>query len=135
MSCKFEDYSFKVKDALKDTSIGFLEEAGGELESQVKRNSRVDTGQTKGSWQHVTDESGLECSIGSNLENAIWEEFGTGMYAVKGNGRKSPWMYKDSHGQWHKTRGKKPSRAFHKAYVTMKNKIQRMAEKAFGDLK
>ena len=124
MSCKFEDYSFKVKDAMKDTAISFLEEAGGELESQVKRNSRVDTGQTKGSWQHVTDESGLEC-----------EEFGTGLYAVKGNGRKSPWMYKDSHGQWHKTRGKKPSRAFQKAYVSMKNKIQRMAEKAFGDLK
>ncbi len=95
MSCKFEDYSFKVKDAMKDTAISFLEEAGGELESQVKRNSRVDTGQTKGSWQHVTDESGLECSIGSNLENAIWEEFGN-QYAALWYGRKPLMMYKDS---------------------------------------
>ena len=50
MSVKFEDNSIKVKAALNHATIQWLYEASGELEAQVKRNTRVDTGQTKGSW-------------------------------------------------------------------------------------
>ena len=100
-----------------------LEECAGELESQVKRNSRVDTGATKNSFQHKVVDSEHTAYIGSNYENAIWEEFGTGEYALEGNGRKGGWVYKDAEGNWHKTTGKKPSRAFWKAFTSMKNKI------------
>lgn len=77
MAVKFEDYSMQVMAALDDAAIAYLYEAGGELEAQVKRNTRVGrTGQTKGSWKYVVDESKGECTVGSPLENAIWEEFG-----------------------------------------------------------
>lgn len=66
----------------------WLEESSGELESQVKMLSRVDTGQTKGSYQHIVDTSKKEARVGSPLQNAIWEEYGTGEYALNGNGRK-----------------------------------------------
>ena len=58
--------------------------------SDYARNSRVDTGETKGSYGHsvVKKNGSAELQVGSNLENAIWEEFGTGEYAIKGNGRK-----------------------------------------------
>lgn len=47
----------------------------------------------------------------------------TGEYALKGNGRKGGWFYEDEEGNGHFTHGKKPSRAFHKAYTSLKSKI------------
>ena len=95
MTVHFENNSMQVMAALDDFCIAFLHEAGGELEAQVKRNNdnRVDTGQTKGSWKYIVDESKSECTIGSPLENAIWEEFGTGEHALNNNGRRGRWKY------------------------------------------
>lgn len=135
MSVKFEDFSINVKEILKDKAVAFLEEACGEIKSQTARNSRVDTGQTKSSFQHLIDEGDLTGYVGSNYENAIWEEFGTGIYAVNGNGRQTPWLYEDKNGKTRFTRGKAPSRAFFRAYNEQKNKIKKIAEQKFGDIK
>ena len=119
----FQDFTIEVKGII-DSKINIaLEECAGELESQVKRNTRVDTGQTKNSFRHRVDEATHIAYIGSNHENAIWEEFGTGEYALNGDGRKGGWLYEDRHGEVHFTYGKKPSRAFYKAYTALKNKI------------
>ena len=121
----FEDYSIEVQAAIESKIDAVLEECAGELESQVKRNTRVDTGKTKNSWQHFVESDGNShtATIGSAEENAIWEEFGTGEYALKGNGRKGGWSYKDEKGDWYRTTGKKPSRAFFNAFTSLKNKI------------
>lgn len=119
----FEDFTIQVQGAIDDRINAALEECAGELESQVKRNTRVDTGKTKGSWQHKVVDSEHKAYIGSNSENAIWEEFGTGEHALEGNGRKGGWSYKDAQGKWHRTTGKKPSRAFFHAYTALKGKI------------
>lgn len=76
MSVQFKDNSMQVKAALDDAIIAFLHEAAGELQSQVQRNTRVDTGQLKNSWEYKIDEGKGEATVGSGLENAIWEEFG-----------------------------------------------------------
>lgn len=89
MGIKFTDYRVEVKDALGDAAIAFLYEVGGELASQTARNSRVKTGQTKGSWDYVVDEGELQATVGSPLENAIWEEFGTGEYAFRAMAEKA----------------------------------------------
>ena len=120
---EFKDFTIQVKQAIDDRINAVLEECAGELESQVKRNTRVDTGRTKNSFQHKVVDSEHTAYIGSNYENAIWEEFGTGEYALEGNGRKGGWRYVDEKGDGHFTRGKKPSRAFYKAYTSLKNKI------------
>lgn len=131
---QFVDNSVQVINTIGDTVNAFLEEAAGELESQVKRNSRVDTGQLKGSWTHELEESKQEAIVGSPLENAIWEEMGTGEYALNGNGRKGGWFYKDVHGKGHFTYGKRPSRAFHNAKTTCEPKIVQAAKDKFGGL-
>lgn len=123
MSVKFENFTIEVKGAIEDTINAKLEEVAEELESQVKSNSRVKSGKTKGSFQHKVIDSEHTAYIGSNEENAIWEEFGTGEYALKGDGRKGGWVYYDDKGNRIFTRGKKPSRAFHHAYTSMKSKI------------
>jgi hypothetical protein len=122
-SVEFKDFSIKVQGLIDDRINAVLEECAGEVESQVKRNSRVDTGKTKNSFSHKVDSSKHIAYIGSPEQNAIWEEYGTGEYAIEGNGRQGGWAYKDAKGDWHKTTGKKPSRAFHKAYVSTKNQI------------
>lgn len=110
MGVQFIDNSEQIKAALEQAINAGLEAAAGEVESQTKRNSRVKTGHTRNSFQHHTDTDTHTAYIGSNYENAIWEEFGTGEHAINGNGRKG-WA------------GKKPSRAFWKAYVSTKNTV------------
>lgn len=132
---EFTDNSIKVKQALKKAAIAWLHEAAGEVQAQVKRNTAVDTGQLKSSWKYKVDNSKLEAKIGSPLENAIWEEFGTGEFALKGNGRKTPWKYKDSKGKWHYTIGKKPRRAFYRAFSSMQPKLIKSAQNKFKGIK
>lgn len=132
---KFEDNSMKVKAAIDEALLQFLEEAASELQSQAVRGTPVDTGQLEGSWAHTVDESNLEAKIGSPLENAIWTEFGTGEYALKGNGRKGGWFYKDDKGQGHFTHGKKPVRMLHNAFEQTKGKIIKRAEQIMKGLK
>ena len=136
MSIEFEDNRVRVKQALFDASEVFLHEAGGELQSRTRRNSRVDTGQTKGSYEYKIDAGSAEqtCQIGSNLENAIWEEFGTGEYALHGDGRKTAWTYKDRKGKWHRTSGKRPSRALNNAFASSKGKLKSRLEKMLKEL-
>ena len=128
MSVQFTDNSAAVKAALDDAVIAYLYEAGGEIEAQVKRNSRVGSGQLKNSWTYKVDESKGETTIGSPLENAIWEEFGTGEYALHGDGRKGGWWYQDDKGKWHHTYGKTPHRAFQRAFTSLKNALIKRAE-------
>lgn len=130
---EFKDNSIAVINAIKDIAPAVLEECCGELESQTKRNTRVDTGQTKNAWAHrvTSNETKHEGVVGNPLQNAIWEEFGTGDYALNGNGRKGGWFYVDEEGNGHFTHGKTPSRAFYKAYTTLKNKLIKRIQDAF----
>lgn len=134
MSVRFEDFSIDVKQAIAGMAEAVLEEVAGELESQVKQNTAVDTGQLKNSWTHTVGETdtGYTATVGSPLENAIWEEFGTGEYALNGDGRKGGWAYRHPRtGEVIWTRGKRPRRAFHKAYTTLKPKLIKYMQSKF----
>lgn len=129
MSVEFEDYRVQVKDALFDAADAFLHEACGEIQSRTKRNSRVDTGQTKGSYEYKVSGSFTDGEqygqIGSNLENSIWEELGTGEYALHGDGRKGGWVYQRPKGEFYYTKGKKPNRPMQRAFDSLKSKLIR----------
>jgi len=144
MSVEFTDNSAKVKEAMNDALIAYLYEAGGELETAVKREAARDSGQTRNAWAYKVDESKGECAVGNPQENALWEEFGTGEHALEGKGRKSPWYipvdsYKGKkkptfqgkvvvvHGKdgidFYKTDGKKPKRTLQTAFNKKKPKL------------
>ena len=114
MSVVFKDYSKIVVKKFNENAVQWLEEASGELEAQTKRNTKVDTGKTKGSWEHRVNESKMEAEVGSRYKNALWEEFGTGIYAINGDGRKTKWVYK--------------------AYTSLKNKLIKSAQERFKRL-
>jgi hypothetical protein len=130
----FEDNTLKVIDNTEDAIEAALLESSAEIVSATARNSRVDSGQTKNSWRSVVSKNsnGYEAVMGSDLENAIWEEFGTGEHAISGNGRKGKWRYKDKKGNWHTTTGKTPKRAFQNAYNSQKPKIAKHFQDKFG---
>jgi len=130
---EFKDFSLQVKEEINDKIIAGLYEVSGELAALTKRNSRRPQGQTAGSFRYIVHESEKEAVIGSDKENSIWEEYGTGEYALSGDGRQGGWVYKDDEG-FHFTKGKTPTRAFFKAYTTLKPKIIKYFQQIFkGD--
>jgi hypothetical protein len=133
ISVELVDYSKECKAAMKQALIKGLYEAVGELLSQTTQNTKVKTGKTKGSWKMAVDESSLEGYVGSNYENAIYEEYGTGEYALNGDGRKGGWFYKDSSGKWHHTYGKSPRRPLHKAFLSKKNQVINILQRNLQD--
>lgn len=134
MAVEFHNFSVKCKDVISDKALQFLEEASGEIESTASSNTPVDTGQLKGAWSHRVDESKYEAVIGNPLEYSIWIEYGTGEYALEGNGRKGGWFYVDDKGQGHFTYGNKPVRMLHNAFVTKKSAIINYARQLFKGL-
>ncbi|MEG1906848.1 MAG: hypothetical protein RR178_05220 [Gordonibacter sp.] len=132
---KFTDNSGDVMAALERAVAAGLEEAGGEFEAQVVRNydPRTDSGDTKASFGHKVE--GHTVYVGSDVENAIWEEFGTGIYAEKGDGRKTPWGYTDQHGEDHWTWGKRGTRALTKAMRSKVKAAERRMKAKLGGLK
>ena len=52
----------------------------------------------------------VQGAVGNSLEHAIYHHQGTGIYAVNGNGRKTPWVYEDPKtGEKIWTNGSKPN--------------------------
>lgn len=134
MSVEFKDFSKIVLQKMRENGEAFLEEVGGEVEAQTKQNTKVDTGKTKGSWEHVVNAKKMEVQIGSRYKNALWEELGTGIYALNGDGRKTKWVYRTEDGKFHATVGKKPRRALYRAYESKRELIINEARRRFKEL-
>lgn len=142
IKASYISYTDSVIDEFNSIIDNWLEEASGELEAEIARLSRVDTGQTKDSYKHVVDTTKKEAHIGSNLENAIWEEFGTGEYAINGNGRKGGWWYRNSkfglngdRREFVHTYGKTPNRPMVRAYLGKETRLISRIQNMFRKVK
>ena len=131
---EFKDYSKIVIDKINKESGAWLEEASSLVESQTKRNTKVKTGKTKGSWEHVVHEDEHYAEVGSRYINALYEELGTGIYALNGDGRKTKWVYTPNGKHFYTTVGKKPRRALWNAFTSLKNKLINSAQQRFKKL-
>jgi HK97 gp10 family phage protein len=97
--------------------------------AQMKALAPVDDGNLKRSIEVQYFKGGLSALITVGAEYGIYLEYGTGIFAVEGNGRKTPWVYyKD--GRYYFTRGIRPQPYFHpsmemamKHFTTELNKI------------
>lgn len=133
MAVEFEDYSIRVTEALNEGALQGLRKAAAEIKKQAADNSRVATGQLRKSWDYTVDEGAYEATIGSPLENTIWEEFGTGEYAAHGDGRKGGWSYQDDTGKWHHTKGKRPIRTLQKAFQQKRDAVIKLIAQSIRD--
>lgn len=109
---RVEDHSDEVLKEMEEIKERILEAWGQQGVSYVKQvitaTSRVDTGAMRNSISHQVAEGESAVYVGTNDEKAIYHEYGTGIHADNGRGRKTPWHYQDRHGEWHTTRGMKP---------------------------
>jgi len=98
---KLIDNSIQVKAALNETSIAWLYTWSNEIASQARRNCQMDGSvgvQLRGSYRAEVSDSAGKAEIGSDMEAAFWEEFGTGSHADTAKnggreGRKDWWVY------------------------------------------
>ncbi|MEK4700366.1 HK97-gp10 family putative phage morphogenesis protein [Solibacillus sp. FSL R7-0668] len=69
------------------------------LKTEAVARAPHDTGDLKRSIEVTVLADGLTAIVTVGAHYAIYIEFGTGIYAVKGNGRKTPWGYLDPKGR------------------------------------
>ncbi|MEG2412627.1 MAG: HK97 gp10 family phage protein [Clostridium sp.] len=101
------------------------------VERDAKMNCPVDQGPLRASIQHDVSFNVGEIvgTVFSSLEIAPYIHQGTGIYAVNGDGRKTPWKYKAKSGKykgWHITKGQRPCPFLEYAKLFQKDKISKI---------
>lgn len=101
------------------------------LETEAKKECPIDQGILRASLTHSAkiENDEIVGVVGSPLEIAPFVHQGTGLYAVDGDGRKTPWKYKVVAGKykgWHTTNGQKPQPFLDEAKVKAKSNIEKV---------
>jgi HK97 gp10 family phage protein len=133
MSVKIEGLD-NVLDAISDMADPqelkrALGKACALVEGEAKKKAPKDNGELRRSIESRVEENGGELVgvVSTPLEYAPYVEFGTGLFAEDGNGRKDvPWCYQDEKGEWHSTRGQKPQPYLRPALHENKENILRI---------
>lgn len=120
-----------IKNTLPNLLTGAMENACLLVEGEAKKNAPVDDGQLRQSITHevVNDNGNIAGYVGTNCEYAPYNEKGTGLYNVDGQGRKEvPWKYQDEEGNWHTTKGMKAHPFLEPAVTDNKSNIIKQFE-------
>jgi hypothetical protein len=136
---EFVDNSRELVEALNENVEAILEAMGEFAEDDavetITEEGRIDTGQYRNSITHTYNLGERAAYIGSNVPHAVWNEIGTGKYASEPGGRQTPWRYKDSKGNWHRTSGMKGIHALRNAAANHNNEYKTLIEKGLkGEL-
>ncbi|WP_176525745.1 HK97-gp10 family putative phage morphogenesis protein [Bacillus sp. AFS001701] len=114
------------------------------METRIKRDAPVNEGDLRKSIDHEFTNGGLVGTVYTTKEHALYNEFGTGIYAVEGNGRKTPWAFpKRAAGakeynfpiimingeEFYLTHGQKPQPFFFKNFDYIRPRFERELEK------
>lgn len=116
---KIEDFD----DVREMTSA--MQDACNLVEGAAKDKAPKDTGALRRSIKSKVEVTGntIEGIVFTPLEYAPYVEYGTGLFAENGNGRKTPWVYMDDKGNYHYTRGQHPQPYMRPALEENKDKI------------
>jgi HK97 gp10 family phage protein len=91
----------KVREIVQNTGLIIFNQA-----TELAPVAEIDGGNLKRSISFYSSLDGLTCTVTVGAEYALYCEFGTGIYAVRGNGRKDPWVYwSEKLNRWVWTRG------------------------------
>ncbi|EAF5877621.1 HK97 gp10 family phage protein [Listeria monocytogenes] len=89
----------------------------GEAQRHITRMKAVEEGILRASMQYkiALKADRIIAVVGNSSEYAPYVHQGTGIYALAGDGRKTPWRYEDKKGEVHWTQGQKPRPFLEKA--------------------
>lgn len=77
MSVTFKSHRAEVEEAVNKAAIVGLEACGTVAETYAKKDAPVDTGRLRNSIGHDVDKEEPAAYIGTNVEYAPYQEFGT----------------------------------------------------------
>ena len=106
------------------------------VEREAKMKAPRGSGDLSRSIASKIETSGNEVigTVFTPLEYAPYVEYGTGLFAEDGNGRKDvPWCYQDDEGNWHSTSGQKPQPFMRPALDENREQILRILSEGLHD--
>lgn len=128
---------FKKKKILKRVDEGLyrgLTKAALRVQNDAANLAPVDTSALANSINYKVYRN--TATVGSSMDYAAYVEYGTGIYAENGNGRKSPWYYENRKGELIRTLGQRPQPYLRPALDRNKNYIKNVIAKELkGGLK
>lgn len=131
----FQDNSKACKEAIRNAEEKWLYAVGELLISAIRPLIPVDTSSLKTTLDYKVNLSDMSVTIGVNEKYAIYVEFGTGIYAENGQGRKTPWAYTDPKtGETIFTHGSHPKPYMRPGYRSQKENIKKLLETYLGEL-
>ena len=113
MAVEFEGYDRILYKLNKLHDLEGIESGMGKacalVEREAKKKVPKDTGALRRSITSKVEVNGSEIDgiVFTPLEYSPYIEYGTGLYAENGNGRQTPWVYRDDKGKYHYTKGYK----------------------------
>lgn len=131
---KYESNVKAVEAQLMQAADAGMEAALLAIEASAKSRARVGSGEMRDKVQHQSKRSGdtLSGQVGSPLEHAIYNEFGTGEFAENGAGRKGGWSYKGPDGKWRFTKGMTPQPFLRPAFRSNRKNIESLVGKEYS---
>lgn len=126
---EFRNSCEKAKKQVEKQMLKNITKACLLIERDAKKNCPVDQGILRASMTHDVNFlfGQIIGRVGNISEYAPYVHQGTGIYAVNGDGRKTPWKYKVEGGKykgWHETVGQKPQPFLEDAKTKNLSKIQ-----------
>lgn len=135
---KFEGLD-KLIDKIEDIGdvqaiASAMQDACNLVEGAAKDKAPKDTGALRRSITSKIEVTGSEIDgiVFTPLEYAPYVEYGTGLYAENGNGRQTPWVYRDDKGDYHYTHGQHPQPFLRPALNENKDEIIQIIKEALG---
>lgn len=105
LSRAIQKFGDQVEDEIKRIVI----ETAQIILSNAKMLAPVDDGNLRDSIEMEIRDGGLTAVVRVTAHYAVYVNFGTGIYAENGDGRKTPWTYySDKLGRFVTTRGQRP---------------------------
>lgn len=121
-----------VREALEKAKYYALDAIGMKAEGYAKQETPVNLGRLRNSMTHVVQDNSVYVGTNMGNEYGIYVEFGTGIYASEGNGRKDPWVYFDKKtGKFRLTRGSKPHHMIRRAATEHTDEYREIVKAAF----
>ena len=106
-------------------------------EGQIKQLTPVGTGNLRDSITHQirsSDGQQVTAEVGSPLDYAIYQEYGTGEHAENGAGRKGGWYYTSPEGVRIFTMGNRPVRMFRRGFKASRGRIITAMQRRMGEV-
>ena len=135
---KFEGLD-KLIDKIEDIGdvqaiASAMQDACNLVEGAAKDKAPKDTGALRRSITSKIEVNGSEIDgiVFTPLEYAPYVEYGTGLFAENGNGRQTPWVYRDDKGDYHYTHGQHPQPFLRPALNENKDEIIQIIKEALG---